>query len=218
MQTAPAQAPQLTLHLGPMASSKSDALITAALAAESVGRPVLTLQPARNTRDGARLSSRTGRTFPATAVSSVGQIYGLGVWAGAGALLVLDEAHLLPGTASDLVETVAALLEAKIGLCIAALDIDHEGRAYEPAASLRQIDGAEVVRHTADCSVHGAGCRAGYSWCRDDAQIPPVGDVGREYLVLCAEEFWGRLTRRVDAREEAARRLEWVERHGRALA
>lgn len=142
----------LIIYTGPMASGKSDALISALYRREALrGRgAVIALRPWANTRDDAcAITSRTGASFPAVRVASAQEVLALGR---RHATIGVDEPHMFTG---DIAKAILTLSREGRSVLVAGLDLDYLGRSLEPVPKL--IAAADtVVRLTARCD----GCES----------------------------------------------------------
>lgn len=152
------------LWIGPMASGKSQALITAAVAARSAGRQLVLARPAIDTRGAAdAITSRTGAIIQDVhGVHSIHAVRDLvPVVQGLSRLhrctVVLDELHFLPDAGLVIPELTASIPGCEV--LAAGLDMDFRGQPFESVAACQdwaaKAAGCVVHKLTAACAKCG---------------------------------------------------------------
>lgn len=189
----------LTIHTGPMASGKSEALV-GMLDWRPRGQCVA-FRPSKDTRgevagegeDSAGLAgygrgrltqirSRAGVTFPAYRIERAADALAL---AGAAEVVAFDEAHLFPDGFED---TVRALMAMRKWVHVAGLDLDWRGVPFEPMPALMALaDEVNKYRaHCGECLGKGIAVHTARRFVPAGVERIAVGDLD-EYVPLCRE-------------------------------
>ena len=133
------------VYCGPMWGGKTELLISRLTRAAIQEVPVIAFNPVTNTRSAINsITSHSGSSFPATSVASGDEILAL---VRGHEVVGIDEIFLLPGG----VTAVRQLMAQGKKIVVATLDMDSEGRVWEPVAELLGI-AEEVVKCPAVCA------------------------------------------------------------------
>ena len=134
---------------------------------------VTRFNPATNTRGAINsITSHSGSSFPATSVASGDEILAL---VRGHEVVGVDEIFLLPGG----VAAVRQLMAQHKKIVVATLDMDSEGRVWEPVAELLGI-AEEVVKCPAVCAL-----------CKRDAYYTfRRGDAPAQRILVGAADFY----------------------------
>lgn len=200
------------IHLltGPMGAMKTNNLITLAMESEASA-----FVPADDTKSKGELRSRTGKTYPATAAASLEDIQHHMIKNSAYAVAI-DEIHCFcrKNNRFDIQAWktfILACIHSETFVCLAGLNIGHEGRPLEPAASIMSL-GLAMPEYIKIEVLAGDKCEdcfgnnpATHSWLNEDLEEPIYGDLGKEYTGLCTHHFYRRMKARLDQREINAR-------------
>lgn len=188
----------LTVHTGPMASGKSEALISMV-----DWRPrgqTVAFRPSRDTRgegagdgesDGVtgygrnrltHIRSRAGVSFPAYRIERASDALAL---VGAAETVAFDEAHLFPEGFEDVVKSLMAMRK---WVHVAGLDLDWRGVPFEPMPALMALaDEVQKYRaHCGECQGKGIAVHTARRFIPADVGRIAVGDLD-EYVPLCRE-------------------------------
>lgn len=133
------------VYCGPMWGGKTEGLISRLVRAEIQKVRVMAFTPARNTRDGERIRTHSGASFPAIPIERGSDLM---EHADNVDVIGIDEIFMIP----DIVDTVRELMSQRKKIVMATLDMDSEGSIWE---SVGQILGMaeEVVKCPAVCTV-----------------------------------------------------------------
>lgn len=143
----------LKLFVGPMMSGKTGRLVAEASPfAHSSAHTVVVFQPAANIRDGKKVTSRNGSTFTGVDTRFVTIFPSFDELRGA-TVVVIEEFHFF-GT--EMIVTIARLLEAGVNIYTAGLDMDYSGALTDRFKDLLQLAPDGVVYCKSVCHVCGA--------------------------------------------------------------
>ncbi|MBI4881287.1 MAG: thymidine kinase [Planctomycetes bacterium] len=161
------------VYCGPMWGGKTEGLISRLVRARIQKVRVAAFTPAINTRDGeACIRSHSGASFPAVPVQSGEELL---EHADQADVVGIDEAFMISG----IVEAVRELNDRRKKIVMATLDMDSEGKVWEPVGHLLGM-AEEIVKCPAVCSV-----------CKHDAYYTfRLPDAPSERLLVGAGDFY----------------------------
>ena len=156
---------RLELIYGCMFSGKTTELIRRLADAQSAGRRVVALKPARDQRYAEReLVSHAGQTFAAVPIDRPEQIESC---AEGFDVVGLDEVHFY---GPEVVEACRTLVAEGKRVIVAGVDIDHRGRPFVVFPPL-QAAADELVHRTARCARCGGEAEISQRMIEDDSPI-----------------------------------------------
>lgn len=180
------------LIVGPMGASKSAELYTRYERLRIGGHAVRGYMPAKNYRDQA-IQSRSGLSIPTQKIDSIHDING------ASNNVIVDEVHLFgfpPNESESEVDAVRNLLNRRINVTAALIDINYLGRMMPIFEGLYELGPDEIFRAPAACLAPGCDCLdARHTGLWQDGIRKREGDdlivdgASEEYRALCREHF-----------------------------